>query len=232
MTYLLVLLTLIFCIGAHLAVRFVTARKQRRSPLPAASPPDRLPGLRAEEFAVPAGVFLDTGHTWVELDPTGMTRIGVDDFVRKTIGRIDSVTLPGLGEEVHRGEELFSFRQGERVAAFSAPIDGVVDSVNEPLEVSAAAVASEPYGGGWVCTLRPANLARDLRLLLVAAESLSWIRKEFRRFQAFLATRPTRSEALGDLLPDGGQPTRGILEKVDAGTWDRFVAEFLQRRTG
>ena len=65
-------------------------------------------------FNVPAGVFISPSHAWMRLDMTGEARVGLDDFARKTIGTIDGVTLPRVGQAVEAGSPLFSIEHGGR----------------------------------------------------------------------------------------------------------------------
>ncbi|MBI3950189.1 MAG: hypothetical protein HY314_07020 [Acidobacteria bacterium] len=182
-----------------------------------------------EGITVPRGVFVDPGHTWVAVDASGWVRVGVDDFAQKVMGRIDKVELPEVGREVHRGERLFMLRQNGRAAAFTAPIDGIVQSVNEGLTRDPYGIKAVPYQHGWICTLQPKHLAEDLKPLPIAEEAVAWLKNEVHQFQQFIATRPVENAALGHVLQDGGQLLDGVLEMMDAETWNRFNREFLRR---
>src|SRR3990170_7811676 len=60
------------------------------------------------EFNVPAGIFVSQNHTWVNIEMNGTARIGIDDFARKIISKIDEIELPKLNKEIKKGELLFS----------------------------------------------------------------------------------------------------------------------------
>jgi glycine cleavage system H protein len=224
MVFAIVLLTFAVFIAADIAAQAREARKARTMPAPAGQIP--LPWVDVLE---PAGAFVDLGHTWVGLEPSGAARIGMDDFASRAMGRLDAVGLPRPGQEVHRGDRLFTVRQGDRSAAFVAPLDGVVLSVNEGLKERAEDCASDAYGKGWICTLRPTNLARNLRGLLIADEAKDWLRRELGRLQAFLAARQGHALALGEVSPDGGQLATHPLSRADAESWRLFEQEFLSR---
>jgi glycine cleavage system H protein len=181
-----------------------------------------------EDVSSPEGVFLDPGHTWVHLAHSGLAHVGLDGFVQKVLGRIDGVELPALGIEVHRGDKLFAIRQGERTASFQAPVDGVVTTVDESLARHPEMIGADPYAMGWICSIRPKNLAANLKRLCIAEEAKSWLAAEVERFQQFFAARPLENTALGQVLQDGGQPTGGVLELMDDETWKLFSEEFLQ----
>ena len=153
----------------------------------------------------------------------------MDDFASRAMGRLDAVGLPRPGQEVRRGDRLFTVRQGDRSASFVAPLDGVVLSVNEGLKERAEDCASDAYGKGWICTLRPTSLARNLRNLLIADEAKAWLSRELERLQAFLAARHGHAMALGEVSPDGGQLATHPLSRADAESWRLFEQEFLSR---
>jgi glycine cleavage system H protein len=175
---------------------------------------------------VPAWLFVDAGHTWLGLESSGTARLGLDRFANESLGRIDGVELPATGTRVRRGERLFTVRQGVREAIFRAPVDGVVERINESLAKDPAPMASDPYGAGWVCSIRPEGLARGLRRLRIAEDAREWLAQEVRRFREFISNHHAAMAAV-PVLPDGGQPVPGVLEHMDDDTWAGFRREFL-----
>jgi glycine cleavage system H lipoate-binding protein len=199
--------------------------KKRQVPEPAGTPLNlRAPLLHV--FA-PAGVYVDSGHTWLAVDAGGRARIGVDDFVRQAVGTIDEVELPVEGQAVRRGEKLFTISQRGRTASLTAPVDGIVESVNRSVSRDPKLLQVDPYQRGWVCTLKPQNLAASLRHLKVAEEARSWLDAEVERFQQFFAGRAVPHALLGEVIQDGGQVTGGALQAMDEETWDLFIERFL-----
>jgi len=86
-----------------------------------------------EEFSIPGGVLVSTGHCWVSLAEDGTARIGLDDFAQKLLGTIDSIDFPNVGMNIKAGQPLFSVNQGHRRAQFNAPLSGKVVKINEDL---------------------------------------------------------------------------------------------------
>ena len=224
MVALFVVLTIVVCVVADSVVQWARAKKEAD----AHAPEQMVPSYAFEDVSSPEGVFLDPGHTWVHLAHSGLAHIGLDGFVQKALGRVDVVELPALGAEVHRGDNLFAVRQGERTATFQSPVDGVVTTVDESLARHPEMIGADPYAMGWICSIRPKNLAANLKRLRIAEEAKSWLASEVERFQEFFAARPLQNTALGDVLQDGGQPTSGVLELMDDETWKLFSEEFLQ----
>jgi glycine cleavage system H lipoate-binding protein len=208
------------------ALQWSRARKQKES---AVSEPatEWQTALAPEAVTAPAGLFLDTGHTWLSLDSSGRSRVGLDAFAQRVIGRIDRVDLPAPGTRVSRGAKLFTITQGERKADIFSPVDGVVSAVNEAAGRDPALVKADPYQRGWLCAIEPSNLSLDLRDLMVAEESKGWLAKEIERFKQFFAAQAVQHLALGHVMQDGGEVTAGVLEALDDEAWRRFSTDFL-----
>ena len=180
------------------------------------------------QIALPAGLFLDSGHTWTALEPSGRIRVGLDDLVRGAIGHIDKLELPEPGTEVKRGQPLFALVQAGRRVDLVSPVDGVVSSVNPLVADTPGPVAADPYYRGWVCALSPKNLAASLRRLKVADEAIAWLRAERDRFEKFVAAQAWRSPVPGMAMADGGKPADGVLGHLDDEAWATFGRDFLR----
>ncbi len=227
MVALFVILTILVCVGVDGIVQWRKAKKEYASRNLA----DQF--VPAEAFAnlsAPANLFLDSGHTWVEVKPSGATTVGLDGFAQKLIGRIDDVVLPEVGKEIHRGDVLFAVKQDQHRAAFASPVDGTVIMIDRELPWHPEMIQSNPYNEGWVCSLKPRNLAKNLKQLLTAEEAKDWLKNEAQRFQEFFAAQTLENMQLGQVLQDGGQLTGGLLEFADDRTWKQFNEMFLRPR--
>lgn len=229
MVAILVVLTILACIGVDAAIQFSTARRRRQTLSPAANP---LAGFTMHGVSLPEGLFVDPAHTWVAVHTNGKTRIGLDQFILKAVGRIDEILMPEPGKEVHRGETLFTVRQGDRKIEIPAPIDGIVETINHQVVNFAETLMANPYEQGWICSLTPLRLATNLKKLSIAEEAMDWIQSEVQRFQQFISQRPVNHLALGTVMQDGGIPTEGVLELMDNETWNLFSFEFVRVHAG
>src|SRR3990172_4446013 len=76
------------------------------------------------EFNVPAGIFVSQNHTWIDVEMNGTAPVGIDDFARKILGKIDKVELPRLNDEIKKGERLFSIKKNSHAIGIASPISG------------------------------------------------------------------------------------------------------------
>jgi len=180
----------------------------------------------AHEFGLPGGVFISPGHVWASVTAPGLVRLGLDDFARKMIGRIDAIELPARGATIKRGERLFSIRQGERVAVLQAPISGKVQDLNAELPQHLDWLQRRPYEQGWVCSMKPEHLADELGQLKIGEHAAAWYHSEIVRLQQMLGTTP--GEEGGAAAPGVGRLAEGQLEEADDASWLKFTQGFLQ----
>src|SRR5450759_4894299 len=134
------------------------------------------------EFNVPAGIFISQNHTWVNIEMNGTVRVGLDDFVRKTIKNIDAVELPALNKNIKKGELLFSIKHNSHTINISSPISGKVTLLNTEHVEHPEWIASKPFELSWMCCIDPSNLPEELHSLKIGVDSINWYRGEIDKY--------------------------------------------------
>jgi len=177
-----------------------------------------------DDFGIrpPSNVFLHGGHTWTSVEDSGEARIGIDALARKAIGKVDTFDFPKVGQAVRQGDRLFSFRQGNRIAEFAAPIDGIVTHLNK-----GGLRREDP--SEWVCKVKPSNFSKNLGALRIAEDGIKWIYEELLRLQEVVAMQMPRLQTVGITMQDGPLALDNLLESLDDETWNIFQKEFLAR---
>ena len=211
MVVLLVVLTVLGCIGVDLALK--RREKAAAEARLVREPATLFPAHAAQEL--PGGLFVHSGHTWAKLDSSGALQVGLDGFAQGILGRVDRFELPPDGTTLRQGEPAFAAIQSGKRIEFVSPVDGVVCAVNERINVDPAAARKEPYEKGWAFMLRPSNLSRDLKKLRIGADAAAWLEKEARSFTEFLSLHRAVPVEVGATLPDGGIHVEGIMETMD-----------------
>lgn len=151
--------------------------------------PELVDIMASREYVVPGGMFVSTGHTWARIEDTGEVCVGIDDFARKAIGKVERVELPAPGTSVKRGEVLFVARRKDEHVRFRSPVSGTVTAVNGDVKKDARAMLESPYEHGWTCMLHPTDLTLDLANLRIGKTVVSWYQDEV------TALRKANSEA-------------------------------------
>jgi CheY-like chemotaxis protein len=130
------------------------------------------------EYCVPGGAFVSPGHTWARIDPDGQVLTGLDDFARKALKDIGRIGLPTVGTRVKRGEPLFTVHRDDETVRFRAAVSGEVMQVNGALAHTPQLVLESPYDQGWVCLVRPSDLAAELGGLRIGKPVVTWYQDE------------------------------------------------------
>ncbi len=179
------------------------------------------------EFNVPSGIFVSPQHTWANIELNGLIRVGIDDFARKIIGKIDRVELPKIGVKIRKGAPLFSIEQGSRRVTIPSPVSGIIAHTNDELLEHAELVTLKPYELGWICSIEPTNLAEELQSLKIGVEAVSWYRKEVDRFCDLEKQTLQQTETAGTPEPLAENVGEG---QVSGKLLDAFSKSFLQAR--
>lgn len=114
---------------------------------------------------VPDDLRYTSEHEWVSHDGDGVVRIGITDYAQDALGDVVYVQVPEVGAAVDAGQNFGEIESTKSVSEIYAPIAGTVDAVNPSLTDSPALLNDDPYGEGWICTIRVADPAAVEALL-------------------------------------------------------------------
>jgi glycine cleavage system H protein len=101
-------------------------------------------------------------------DPA-VVRIGITDYAQGELGDVVFVNLPKTGDKVDGHQSFGTIEAVKAVSELYAPVAGEVVEVNGALESDPAVVNRDPYGDGWLITLRLNNPAELDGLLSASA---------------------------------------------------------------
>jgi hypothetical protein len=108
-----------------------------------------------------------------------------------------------------------------RVADLLAPVEGEVVEINPALASDPDLCTRDPYGQGWVCRVRTANLASNVRNLLTGSLARRWTEDAREQLELRLMALS------GSVLQDGGEPADDFADHLGPEEWRRLVARFL-----
>lgn len=92
-------------------------------------------------------------HVWVGVEG-GHVHLGLTNYAQRELGRIISVELPEVGDELERGEPFAEIESVETVSELIAPVSGTVLAVNTELEDHPSLINEDPYSEGWLVEMR------------------------------------------------------------------------------
>ncbi|HLG01764.1 MAG TPA: glycine cleavage system protein GcvH [Acidimicrobiia bacterium] len=103
-------------------------------------------------------------HEWARVEGDRVT-VGISDFAQDALGDIVYVELPALGRSVAANEVFCEVESTKSVSDIYAPVAGEIIEVNTELSDSPQKINDAPYGDGWICVIRAADLGEAQALL-------------------------------------------------------------------
>ncbi len=113
-------------------------------------------------------------HAWVLPGGHGDVRSGLTHVPGAFLGDVVSVELPPLRTEVAAGEPIGLVESTTTVFELQSPLSGIVVAVNPETESAPRKVTEDPYGEGWLLSIRPA-VREELDALLTAEEYVRFV---------------------------------------------------------
>ncbi len=110
-------------------------------------------------------------HEWVRTPGghDGSVRVGITDYAQEALGDIVYVSLPEVGTQVEGGSTCGELESTKSVSDIYAPVTGEVVARNEALDATPELVNNDPYEGGWLFEIVPAEAGAVDALLDAAA---------------------------------------------------------------
>ncbi|MFO7687919.1 MAG: hypothetical protein R6V60_17710 [Desulfobacterales bacterium] len=173
-------------------------------------------------FKIPQGFYLHRGHAWVKIEAENTVRVGLDEFVLRTIGPLDRIDAPRIGKTVRQNAPDIALRRGLSTAKALAPVSGVVTATNPKLLEQGRVKSREAYSTGWIMRIHADNLRRDLKDLMINSETAVFIEKETRHLYRAI------EETIGPLAADGGQLVEDICGQLPMLGWTKLARLFLR----
>lgn len=115
-------------------------------------------------MAQPENLLYSKEHEWVKVDGDTAT-IGITDYAQNSLGDIVYVELPKVGTKIDQFANVGVIESVKAVSDLFTPISGEVLAINAGLVDDPAAVNKDPYGAGWLFTLRVSDRSETDQLL-------------------------------------------------------------------
>lgn len=127
-------------------------------------------------MSVKEDLYYSEDHEWVREEADYLV-IGVTDFAQEELGDIVFVELPEVDEEFDKDQSFGVLESVKAVSDTFIPVSGKVIEVNEELLDNPELINDDPYGGGWLIKIDPADDS-ELDELLSAEEYADFIEEE------------------------------------------------------
>jgi glycine cleavage system H protein len=99
-------------------------------------------------------------HEWVRVETAGGDKIavvGISDFAIKALTDLVFIDLPEPGRTVAAGEGFAEVESVKAVSDIYSPVAGEIVEVNSSIAQQLDALATDPYGAGWLIKIKIAD---------------------------------------------------------------------------
>ena len=103
---------------------------------------------------VPAELKYLKTHEWVRAEADGTVTVGITDFAQAALGDLVFVETPAAGRRLGAGDACAVVESVKAASDVYAPLAGEVLSNNAALTGSPELLNTDPYGEGWLWTMR------------------------------------------------------------------------------
>lgn len=107
-------------------------------------------------------------HIWVRVEGK-RAYIGITDYAQEALGKITSIELPEVGDEIEQEDSFGSIEARKTVADLYAPLSGPVLEINQELMDNPEIMNEDPYDSGWIAVIAISD-PEELNLLLSSDE--------------------------------------------------------------
>jgi glycine cleavage system H lipoate-binding protein len=182
--------------------------------------------------SVPADSYVSKGHTWAEILGNGLVKIGIDEFILKSVGKFIVTKIAKTGTLVKKGDSIIEAKLGEKSLHFNSPVNGTINYINDNL---IGKNISDPYGEDWGVIISPVNFDKDAESLKTNEKLIEWMKLEFIKLKNFLtetAAHPvlagSETQLTGVTMFDGGKIVEGAVAHISKDFINKFEEEFLK----
>jgi glycine cleavage system H protein len=106
---------------------------------------------------IPADLKYAKTHEWVRLNDDGSVTVGISDNAQEQLGDMVYVEVPDVGKIVTATQACAVVESVKAASDVYAPLAGEILEANSKLIDSPEIVNQDPYGEGWMFSLRPSD---------------------------------------------------------------------------
>ncbi|HOO13519.1 MAG TPA: glycine cleavage system protein GcvH [Candidatus Marinimicrobia bacterium] len=117
---------------------------------------------------VPANLKYTKDHEWARIEGA-VAVVGITDYAQSQLGDVVYIDLPKVGDVVARGDVIGTIEAVKTVADIYSPVSGEIVAVNSALKDASELVNKDPYGEGWIASIKLSD-SNELDSLLAPAD--------------------------------------------------------------
>jgi glycine cleavage system H lipoate-binding protein len=151
------------------------------------------------------------GHIWVKMKDENTALVGIDSLFGKILPKTKNIVEPLIGNILKQDQPGCWVTSNDITFTLKSPLSGIVDKVNENLFLESDLISQDPFGKGWLFSLKPTNFDIE-RKKLINAEKMKFNteRDVLKLKKKLLSVIEPHNEEIGETMMDGGQALSDI----------------------
>ncbi len=106
---------------------------------------------------IPSDLRFADSHEWVSQEEDGVVKVGISDHAQEQLGDLVFVELPEEGATFGKGDACAVVESVKAASDIYCPVGGEIVVVNEALADTPEIINNDPYGDGWLFSVRLDN---------------------------------------------------------------------------
>lgn len=175
-------------------------------------------------FTVIADYYYHWGHTWIKIEKINgeeQAWVGINDFAKKLLGKIDEFKMPKPGTELAQGEAGWTVKIAGKEIEIISPVNGIVEEINEALIKSPHKLTCASFSHNWLLKVKATKFESSINNLLSGNMATTWMFEEIKRLQKDIPEDLWANFSAKEI------ETKGFARLVDENNWDPFARKFL-----
>ncbi|NDY95922.1 glycine cleavage system protein GcvH [Wenzhouxiangella limi] len=103
---------------------------------------------------IPKDLRFSESHEWVSQEEDGAVKVGITDHAQEQLGDLVFVELPEEGATLGQGDACAVIESVKAASDIYTPVSGEVIAVNQAIVDSPEIINNDPYGDGWLFSVR------------------------------------------------------------------------------
>jgi glycine cleavage system H lipoate-binding protein len=174
--------------------------------------PESVEGIEA-----PSWLRYSANHMWLDVTDDHVCHAGIDAFLGRALGKIDSLAYVWLSGR-RRPAAVLTVAGMDLEVVFPNPL--LLTGCNLHLRANPSRIVTEPYTGGWL--FEGTALPETLAGLREGISAQSWMEQEQGRMNEYLQQQTCAGQAC-----DGGLFAAGLPRHLDRSQWQACYHEFF-----
>lgn len=103
---------------------------------------------------IPSELLYTSSHEWLRQNDDGTVTVGITDYAQSQLGDLVFVEPPEVGRMVAAEENCAVVESVKSASDVYSPVAGEIVAANTTLADQPEQVNADPYGAGWLFTVR------------------------------------------------------------------------------